>query len=122
MTYPHRYSILEQTKGGIHEPTREERLETLEAKQGTLEHTLQGVHRSLGILTNVGLKKEMYDREMAENMTMLLGMVSEQQREGREAKTRQERLEAQIASLDTRLASVEQGIATIVKMLGKGTP
>ncbi|MBV8695519.1 MAG: hypothetical protein JO183_08545 [Ktedonobacteraceae bacterium] len=76
----------------------------------------------MGILTNVGLKKEMYDREMAENMTMLLGMVSEQQREGREAKTRQERLEAQIASLDTRLASVEQGIATIVKMLGKGTP
>jgi len=64
----------------------------------------------------------MHDREMAENMTMLLGMVSEQQREGREAKTRQERLEAQIASLDTRLASVEQGIATIVKMLGKGTP
>ncbi|MBV9020715.1 MAG: hypothetical protein JOZ71_08365 [Ktedonobacteraceae bacterium] len=76
----------------------------------------------MGILTNVGLKKEMHDREMAENMTMLLGMVSEQQRERKEAKTRNERLEAQLASLDTRLASLEQGVATIIKMLGKGTP
>jgi len=121
-------------------PTLEERLAALEGKYGTLDETLQSLFRRLDILTNVGLKKEMYDREMAENMTMLLGMVSEQQRDGREGKAHQERLEAQITSLDSRVANMERGIAAlevrmgtmetgfnakldaIIAMLNKGTP
>jgi len=54
-----------------------------------------------------------HNKEEAENMTMLLGMVAEQQREGREMKQSIERLDMKITSLDTRAARVERGVATL---------
>lgn len=103
-------------------PTLEERLATLEAKYGTIEHELQGIHRSLGILTNVGLKKELHDKEMAENMTMLLGISSTHQREGKEMQREITEIKGRLDSIELQMSTVNTKLDTIITMLNKGTP
>ncbi|MBV9688451.1 MAG: hypothetical protein JO202_01950 [Ktedonobacteraceae bacterium] len=111
------------------------RADTNEALQD-IRTRLAAQQRSLEVLTNVGTKQQLTNMELAENMTMLLGITTTHQREGKGMQAQLASLESRLASvergiatmdtkitiLDSRLERVEQGIATIIAMLNKGMP
>ena len=74
---------------------------------------LDTLEQRLGALATAQAGQATQNREVSENMTILLGLATTQQEAMNEVKERIERLDMKITTLDTRVARVERGIAAL---------
>ncbi len=111
-------------------PTQEERLTTLE--QGLADTQINFVqqlaenNQRMATLNRVVSEQMLHIRELDQNITILLGMVSGQERDIKaiqgdvsSIKDRLERIEGQIS---TEFASIHQQLATIAALLSRNQP
>jgi hypothetical protein len=76
---------------------------------------------SLSTLNRVLSAQELHNRDVAHNMTILLGIASAQQLDGKALKEDLGIVKEQLARVETRLDGIEQQLATILALL-KGGP